>query len=58
MKFPATVIVHTVTGPEPCCDKHAKQLKALMSFMGGHTNDTEILEPTECNNCINEAYKL
>ena len=58
MKFPATTIVHTTTGPMPCCDKHAKKLEALMSFMGGRTNNTDLLKPTECINCLNEAMKL
>lgn len=58
MKYPAHILVHTVSGPEPCCIRHARELEALMSFMGGHTNNTELLEPAECQNCINEANKL
>jgi len=58
MKFPATVIVHTINGPIPCCDNHAKKLEALMRFMGGHSNNTELEKPTECINCRNEAMKL
>jgi hypothetical protein len=56
-KYPATMIVHTAQGPEPCCDKHAIMVKNLFQFMGSHVNATPAAESAECNNCRNEARK-
>jgi hypothetical protein len=55
MKYPATHIIHTVQGPEPCCAKHAVMLRNLMQFMGSGVNATVAPEGSECNNCRNEA---
>lgn len=54
-KYPATRVVHTPSGPEPCCQKHAKKLSDLMAFMGAYTNSTDAPEWSECNNCRNES---
>lgn len=55
--FPATVICHTIQGPEPCCEKHAVMVKNLFQFMGAATNFTHAPLGAECNNCRNEAEK-
>ena len=59
MDHPATQLVETVQGVEPCCDKHARQLAVLMGFMGSMTSSRPIPsgEEHECNNCRNEAKK-
>jgi hypothetical protein len=55
MQYPAVVMVHTPTGPTPCCREHANQCAGLFGFMGTHTNETPLEEPTECENCINSS---
>lgn len=54
IKFPATQTVHTPSGPTNACDKHASAARALFSFMGGHVVSTELMYPTECDNCLNQ----
>jgi len=51
----ATRIVHWVSGPVPCCDEHAKQLRGLAAFLGGHVAETIPLKEQECTNCKNEG---
>lgn len=51
----ATCTVHCPSGPTNACDYHAHSIQALMSFMGGHTVRTVLLEPAECDNCRNEG---
>jgi hypothetical protein len=58
LKFPAICLVNTVNGNEPCCETHAQKLIGLMRFMGSHANRLRLDEPTDCNNCINEAAKV
>lgn len=55
--YPATLIVHTVTGAEPCCEKHAKKLADLMRFLGVCVTTTPTTVTVECNNCRNAAAK-
>lgn len=55
--YPATLIVHTPSGLTAACEKHAAQIKALMAFMGAHTNATLALDGAECSNCRNESKK-
>lgn len=55
-QFPATLIVHTPSGPVPCCDSHAEQLTRLIRFIGGHINHTAAMPEDQCSNCIN-SYK-
>lgn len=54
IKYPATQTVHCPTGPTNACDNRARDIKGLMSFMGTHVAATELTEPAECVNCINE----
>lgn len=54
MKFKATYLVHTPTGAEPCCAKHAEQLQYLMEAMGAHVNFAVPTKDMQCRNCINE----
>ena len=54
--FPAPFVAHWATGPVECCDRHAKHLVGLGSFMGTHvvvTHNENI--NGECSNCINES---
>lgn len=53
-EYPATVTVHTPTGPVDCCPNHALMLKNLMSFMGAHVGTTNAAEGAQCSNCVNE----
>lgn len=55
MRNPAIAIVHTVSGPVPCCDEHARQLRGLYQFLGGHVGITPAINGEECSNCANEA---
>ena len=57
MKYPATTIVHWVTGDVFACDAHARALIALSSMLGGRTMASRIQVPAECKNCINENEK-
>lgn len=54
IKYPATVNVHWVTGAVPCCEYHAKALIGMGKFMGSVVPASELLEPAECANCVNE----
>lgn len=53
-KYPATCIAHWATGPVNCCDKHGTALVNLGSMLGTHVALTQLLDPKECTNCINE----
>ena len=53
--YPASLIVHTPSGPVPACEAHAAKIKVLLSFMGCHTNATPAPEGAECPNCRNAA---
>lgn len=55
MKYPATVMVHTPTGPIPCCNCHEEAARNLYSILGCAIAATELEEPAECTNCVNEA---
>lgn len=55
IKYPATMIVHWPTGPTPCCDDHGQQLISLGNYLGSHIVATQLTEPAECENCVNEA---
>lgn len=55
--YPATLVLHTPNGPEPCCDKHAAALRGLMSMLGAHVLTVPAPEGSECANCRNEAAK-
>ena len=57
MKYPATLIVHTVNGSEPCCINHADKLIRVMNFLGAGARVDCADDATECNNCRNEAEK-
>ena len=53
--YPATLVVHTPKGPEPCCDKHAAAMRGLMSMLGAHVLTVPASDGAECANCRNEA---
>lgn len=53
----ATLVVHTPKGPEPCCDKHAAQLRGAMFLLGSHVYTVPAAAGQECANCVNEAKK-
>lgn len=55
VKYPATHIVHWVTGPVACCEDHANQLIGLGQYLGGHVIATVNSDASvECMNCVNE----
>jgi len=54
-QFPANVTVHWPSGPVHACDEHARQLKSLGGFLGGHVACTVAPAGSECANCVNEA---
>jgi len=56
-KFPATLTVHTPSGPTNACTHHAEKVVALFTFMGAYVNCTEAPEGSQCDNCINESKK-
>lgn len=53
----ATLVVHTPKGPEPCCDKHAAQVRGVMFLLGAHVFTVPAADGAECTNCLNEAKK-
>lgn len=53
--FPATFLVHTLQGAEPCCVKHAKRLEIYMRSLFVHIKPTKAPKGSICNNCVNEA---
>ena len=55
--FPATLVLHTPNGPEPCCDKHAAALRGVMSMFGANVLTVPAPAGSECANCRNEAQK-
>lgn len=55
IKYPATVNVHWVTSAVPCCEYHANALVKMGKFLGSVVPCSEVLEPAECANCVNEA---
>ena len=57
VEYPAALIVHTPSGPVASCEAHAAKIKALMAFMGAHTNATPAPEGAECVNCRNESKR-
>lgn len=54
-QHPATVTVHTPSGPTHACADHARKLAGLLAFLGTHAAVTEAPEGAECANCQNEA---
>lgn len=54
-KYPATMIVHTPSGPVAACDIHAGKIANLMSFLGAHCAVALAAPGAECENCVNEA---
>jgi len=52
--FPATKTVHTPSGPEFACEKHAAKMAGLFRFMGHHVAITIAPEGSSCSNCRNE----
>lgn len=55
MEYPATITIHGPKGPVDACDRHAEQIKHLMSIMGVHCAETVADQAAECPNCVNEA---
>ena len=55
IKFPAKYICHWPGQPTACCERHSAQLEALARQMCCCAPMTEIAEPAECDNCVNEA---
>lgn len=55
--YPATLIVHTPKGQEPCCDKHAAQLRGAMFLLAAHVFTVPAEAGAECNNCRNEMAR-
>lgn len=55
MEYPATITIHGPKGPVDACERHAEQLRHLMSIMGVHFTETIADEGAECPNCANEA---
>lgn len=56
MTFPATRVVHWPSGPVPCCDRHAHELRGLASFLGTYLGpDTMPAAGVECTNCVNAS---
>lgn len=55
--YPATLVGHTVSGPEPLCDRHAVALAGLMSALSADITFTPTEPGAECRNCRNEAHK-
>lgn len=55
IRYPATQTVHTPSGPTNACDEHAAGIYNLIGgILGGHVNSTQLEEPAECDNCVNE----
>lgn len=55
--YPATHLVHAPNGPVAACDKHARGIIGLFSFLGAHVVCTAAAPDAQCANCINEAAK-
>lgn len=55
MSFPAKYICHWPTGPHPCCEEHADQLRGLAGILGTYVAFTPASEGSTCVNCENEA---
>jgi len=55
MEHQAKFTMHTPSGPTHCCEKHARQLEALMRMLGVHTNAVLAPDGSTCENCENEA---
>ena len=55
MKYIATHIVHTPSGPTHACEKHAQQISGLFGFIGAHTVAEKSDGKHQCMNCKNEA---
>ncbi len=55
IKHPATCVCHWATGPVNTCDRHAQQIQGLGRVLGAHVAVTELTEPAECSNCVNET---
>lgn len=54
-RYPATMVVHTPSGPVAACDIHAGKIATLTSFLGAHCA-IDLAEPgAQCANCANEA---
>lgn len=54
-KYPATLTVHTPTGPVDACVLHAGKIVNLMRFMGVHCAVGRASPYTECSNCKNQS---
>lgn len=54
IQFPATQVVHNPHGMSFMCDRHAQQIKNMLTIMGYSAVSTTLQEPAECINCINE----
>jgi len=57
MTHSATLVVHTPKGPEPCCDKHAAELRGAMFLLGACVYTVPASAGAQCANCINEVKK-
>lgn len=47
--------VHCPSGPVVCCEKHTRDLRGMMQFLGAHVAITPAEDNAECSNCTNEA---
>lgn len=54
IKYPASCVVHWPSGPEACCDQHARALIGLGNMLGSHVVATKLETSTECSHCVNE----
>ena len=54
IKYPATHIVHWISGPCYTCEKHASQLVGIGNVLGGYTPVSLADKGHECMNCVNE----
>lgn len=54
IKYPAICVVHWPNGPVNACAEHRHQLQLTANFLGVHIAVTNLEQPAECSNCINE----
>jgi len=51
----ATLVVHTPDGPQPCCDRHAAEVRGAMFLLSAAVYTVPAPRGQRCATCVREA---
>ncbi len=51
----ATLVVHTPDGPQPCCDRHAAEVRGALFLLSAQVYTVPAAKGQRCTTCMREA---